>query len=220
MDNGDLIARSRAIIGSDAPVDLDAIVELKMKVFEQIGFGHALGVARTVPDDYECGLGEDAKPVDPASKENFLINELTEGMNQRALVERGFHSRKSFILRSLAGTTKLTAAVPSSFRQMRLSIAPGTTDRLRRRHPASDKAALDSRCLVALRLSLIMPADASFRFERASQRGLSSSMSSFLSTRTDTIKSNSSPQDFRLIESWLIISADLFSSAFPLLCLQ
>src|SRR5262245_22067127 len=117
MDNGDLIARSRAIIGSDAPVDLDAIVELKMKVFEQIGFGHALGVARKVPDDYECGLGEDAKPVDPASKKNFPINELTEGVNQGALVERGFHSRKSFILRIFAGTTKLTAAVPSSFRQ-------------------------------------------------------------------------------------------------------
>jgi RNA polymerase sigma factor (sigma-70 family) len=60
-----------------------------------------------------------------------------------------------------------------------------------------------------------MPADASFRFERASQRGLSSSLSSVLSTRTGAVKSNRSPQDFRLIESWLIISADLFSSAFP-----
>src|SRR5262245_12293311 len=115
------------MIGSDTAVDLHAIVELEMKVLEQIRSGYTLSFARTIFDYDECSLGEDAKPVDPASKKNFLINELTEGMNQRALVEHGFHSRKSFIRRISAGTTNPIAAVPSSFRQRRFLIAPGTT---------------------------------------------------------------------------------------------
>src|SRR5262249_1577791 len=53
-------------------------------------------------------------------------------------------------------------------------------------------AALDLRCFAALRLSLLRPADVSFRFKKASQRGLSSSTSSPLSTRIDEIKSNPS----------------------------
>src|SRR5215510_16097744 len=104
------------------PVDLHAIIELEMKVFEQIRSDHTLGFARTVSYYDECSLGEDAKPVDPASEKNFMINALTKGMNQRALVECGFHSRKSLIRRISAGTTNTIAAVPSSFRQRRLLI--------------------------------------------------------------------------------------------------
>src|SRR6516164_207858 len=116
------------MIGSDTPIDLHAVVKLEMKVFEQIRSGHTLGFARTISYYDERSLGEDAKPVDPASKKNFLVNELTEGMNQRAFVERSFHSRKSLIRRISAGTTNPIAAVPSSFRQGRLKIAPGTTN--------------------------------------------------------------------------------------------
>jgi hypothetical protein len=55
---------------------------------------------------------------------------------------------------------------------------------LRRCHPASDKAALDLRCIVARRLSLLGPADQlSFLFKKASPRGLSSSTSCALFTR-------------------------------------
>jgi hypothetical protein len=53
-------------------------------------------------------------------------------------------------------------------------------------------------------------AGAGFRFEKASQRDLSSSTSSLLSTRTGANKSNRSPQDFRIIEDWLIIAAVLY----------
>jgi hypothetical protein len=59
--------------------------------------------------------------------------------------------------------------------------------------------------------------DASFRFEKASQRDLSSSTSSLLSTITGANKSNRSPQDFRIIEDWLIIAAVLYYRL-PLYC--
>src|SRR5215475_7554164 len=104
------------MIGSDAPVNLHAIIELEMQIFERIGAAYTLGFSRTVSYYDECGFGEDAKPINPASKNDFLINELTEGMNQRALVERGFHSGKSLIQKISAGTTNPIAAVPSSFR--------------------------------------------------------------------------------------------------------
>jgi hypothetical protein len=84
------------VIGSDAPVYLNAIIKLEVKVFEYIGFGYTLRIAWTVFDDDECSLGKDAKPVDPASKKNFMINKLTEGIDERALVEFGLHSGKSF----------------------------------------------------------------------------------------------------------------------------
>src|SRR5262249_38812319 len=65
------------------------------------------------------------------------------------------------------------------------------------------------------RLSLIGPADVSFRFEKASRRGLSSSMSSLLSTRTDAIKSNRSPQDLRVSRPGLSSPTFFFSQAPP-----
>src|SRR5262245_3662012 len=55
---------------------------------------------------------------------------------------------------------------------------------LRRCHPASDKAALDLRCIVARRLSLLGSADQlSSLFKKASPRGLSSSTSCALFTK-------------------------------------
>jgi hypothetical protein len=42
-----------------------------------------------------------------------------------------------------------------------------------------EEPALDSRCVVTIRFPLLGPAEASFLFAETSQRGLSSSMSSF-----------------------------------------
>jgi hypothetical protein len=85
-----------------------------------------------------------------------LLEVFRKRLYEDALVSFRGHRQKPPVRRVLLEPR--AAAVPSSFRT---------------------EPALDSRCVVTIRFPLLGPAGASFLFAGTSQRGLSSSMSSF-----------------------------------------
>ncbi len=111
-------------------------------------------LAAAVSQDHEGSLTQDAEPVYPASEQDFSWNEFGNVFDEDASCCHANPSVWNLL-------EPRFVAVPSRFR-LRADAQFG-------------------RCRRALRFSLVGPAHpSSFRFERTSQRGLSSSSSIFL----------------------------------------
>src|SRR5438093_11605441 len=94
-DDLHLIPGRGTAIGPHATVNFHRVIELEVQILQRFGSGDALRLSRTISQDEKGGFGEDAQPVDPTAYEDFLLKQLTEGVDEGTLDGDGSHSRIS-----------------------------------------------------------------------------------------------------------------------------